>query len=160
MTFQVQASDEILRIVCFAAVKGSNREKKKVLMAFGPEVLSGYSANTPYWHVDKLRPAAVHRTDARLSGNGYSYEKSLDPRKWLKRNSIIHKVRVSWLLGVHTELCKNEIKYRVFILERKKREGLQQHIWCEDLVYVWTVVHSGMDNAQQYSKSTTNYIRN
>lgn len=35
-SLQVQASDEILRIVCFAAVKGSNAEGAEVLMTLGP----------------------------------------------------------------------------------------------------------------------------
>lgn len=131
--FQVQASDEILRIVCFAAVKGSNGRKKEVLMTLGPQVLSGCSANTPYWHVDKERPAAEHSTYVHLSGNGHCYEKSQEPSKWLKGTRVLDIVRVSWLLCVWMEVCMDRIKWFLLCLSALKTTRLLYFLFMCDL---------------------------
>lgn len=136
--FQVQASDEILRIVCFAAVKGSNGGKKEVLMTLGPQVLSGCSANTPYWHVDKERPAAEHSTYVHLSGNGHCYEKSQEPSKWLKGTRVLDIVRVSWLLCVWMEVCMDRIKWFLLFVsfENNKAPILLIYVWFMTTQYV------------------------
>lgn len=47
MPSQVQASDEILRTVCFTAVKSSHSEKTEVLMTLGLRSLVGVLQTLP-----------------------------------------------------------------------------------------------------------------
>ncbi len=143
---QVQASDESLRTVCFAAVKGSNREKTEVLMTLSRQVLSGCSANTPYWRVDKERPAAALSAHAHLSGNGHCFEKSQELCKWLKRKEYNRYARVSCLLGVWMCVCVCVhvciLKFiwmnkNVLVLKRDYCCLQHMHLWCMSIQDVW-----------------------